>query len=290
MSHFVKEHVTRVFRDAGYELLDIHGDRGGIIQGDGLHLVVTPDIAAAARRFSDDAAVISGVEKDAEDSLKLRISLYGGSASVDREGVWLSPEFIDHLKDECSEIYYKAQREVNAIFDAEAGPNREWDGQAYVGVVDEFAIDNADGERCFVRVLRVADQSFNAYESGDEDADRDDAASIIEGRAAHGAVEVAIYDIDTASRIGSFEAFRIVSPDEYDGQNFESGEASRVIHGSALIWQRDEADAYTLELAAELAADEDELAVAAALKARAIARGLHSDAEADEDAAPMRMP
>ena len=163
MSHFVREHVTRVFKDAGYDLLDIHGDRGGIVQGDGLHLVVTADITAAAGRYSNDPAVTAEILKDAEASQRLKLSLYGGSSSADREGVWLSDEFISFLKEECTEIYYSAQNDVNAIFDAEDAPDREWNGreQVYVGTVDEFVIDDNEGRRMFVRVSRKADQSFN---------------------------------------------------------------------------------------------------------------------------------
>jgi hypothetical protein len=291
MSLFVKEHVTRVFRDAGYELLDIHGDRGGIVQGDGLHLVVTPDIAAAARRFSTDPAVIAGIEKDAEDSLKLRISLYGGSASADLEGVWLSQEFVNHLRDECSEIYYKAQRDVNAIFDAEDAPDREWNGRAYAGVVDEFAMEvEEDVFRVFVRVYRVADQSFNPYGSGDEDADRQDAASIIDGSSSHGTVEVHIFEIDADDFIDGQEVFHPFSAESYDGKDFVLGMAERVIRGRGLIWQRGSNDACTLELAAELFDDEDEQAITNALIERAIARGLPRDAEAETSAAPTSKP
>lgn len=283
MSHFVREHVTRVFKDAGYDLLDIHGDRGGIVQGDGLHLVVTPDITAAAGRYSNDPAVTAEILKDAEASQRLKLSLYGGSSSADREGVWLSDEFISFLKEECTEIYYSAQNDVNAIFDAEDAPDREWNGreQAYVGTVDEFAIDDNEGRRMFVRVSRKADQSFNAYESGDEEADTADAASIIEGRSSHGSVDIEIHHVDVDGTIGSFDLFRIVSPEEYDTRDYPAGEASRVVSGAALIWPRDEQDAHTLDLAAELAADEDEHAVAAALKARAIERGLAQDADSE---------
>jgi hypothetical protein len=287
MSQFVKDHVTRVFRDAGYELLDIHGDRGGIVQGDGLHLVVSPDIAAAARRFSADPAVIAGIEKDAQDSLKLRISLYGGSASADREGVWLSAEFIDHLRDECSGIYYKAQRDVNAIFDAEDAPDREWNGRDYVGVVDEFAMEIEENVfRLFVRVYRVADQSFNAYGSGDEEADRWDAASIIDGSASHGTVEVHLFEIDADDFVDGKEVFHPFSAENFDGKDFVLGMAEKVVTGKGLIWTRDSNDAYTLELAAELLdRGDDEQIVADALIERAIARGLPQDSEVEADAA-----
>ena len=288
MSHFVREHVTRVFKDAGYDLLEIHGDRGGIVQGDGLHLVVSPDITAAAGRYSSDPSVIAEILKDAEASGRLELALYGGSSSVDREGIWLSDEFISFLKEECAEIYHSAQNDVNAIFDAEDAPDREWNGreQAYVGTVDEFAVDDNEGRRMFVRVSRKADQAFNAYESGDEAADRADAASIIEGRSSHGSIDVEIYRVDVGSAIGSSEPFRIVWPEEYDPRDFQSEEASRIISGAALIWPRDEQDAHTLDLAAELAADEDEHAVAAALKARAIERGLAQDVGVDLPATP----
>lgn len=292
MSQFVKEHVTRVFRDAGYELLDIHGDRGGIVQGDGLHLVVTPDIAAAARRFSSDPVVIAGIENDGVDSRKLRMSLYGGSASADLEGVWLSPEFVNHLKEECSEIYYKAQREVNAIFDAEDAPDREWNGRAYAGVVDEFAMEiEKDVFRVFVRVYRVADQSFNPYESGDEEADREEAASIIEGRASHGTVEVHVFEIDADDFIDGQEVFHPFSAEAYDGKDFVLGMAEQVFTGRGLTWQHDSNDAYTLELAAQLfdGDDDDEQAVADMLIERATARGLPPYID-DEDAVPARTP
>lgn len=287
MSLFVKEHVTRVFRDAGYELLDIHGDRYGIVQGDGLDLVVTPDIAAAARRFSSDSLVIAGIENDAAASRKLRMSLYGGSASADLEGVWLSPEFVSHLKDECSEIYYKAQREVNAIFDAEDAADREWDGRAYRGIVDEFALEtDEDGFGAFVRVYRVADQSFNAYESGDEEADRDDVASIIEGRASHGTVEVHVFEIFAGG-----EVHHPFSADSFDGRDFKIGTAEQVFRGHGLIWPRDGNDAHTLELAAQLLIDEEEQAIANVLIERAIARGLpRTDADTDADATSARTP
>ena len=127
---------------------------------------------------------------------------------------------------------------------------------------------------------------FNAYESGDEEADRTDAASIIEGRSSHGSVDIEIHHVDVDSTIGSFDPFRIVSPEEYDTRAFPAGEASRVVSGAALIWPRDEQDAHTLDLAAELAADEDEHAVAAALKARAIERGLAQDADSELSPAP----
>jgi len=279
MSHFVKEHVTRLFADAGYELVDIHGDRGGIVQGDGLHIVVQPDIAAAASRFADDPEIIEAILADAEGGAPLRLSLYGGSSSADLEGVYLKEWFIDFLKDETSALYYRAQREVNAIFDAEDAPDREWNGDAYVGVVDEFAIADSIGRQKFVRVRRVADQSFNAYESGDEEADREDAASIIEGRSSHGTVDIEIHHVDTNSVIGSFEPFRFISPGDVDPREFETADAAGLISGTALIWPRDESGAHTLELAAELAADAEEDIVAAALRVRASERGLTRDAE-----------
>lgn len=286
MSQFVKEHVTRVFRDAGYELLDIHGDRGGIVQGDGLDLVVTPDIAAAARRFSSDPVVIAGIENDEAASLKLRLSLYGGSASADLEGIWLSPDFVTYLKDECSEIYYKAQREVNAIFDAEDAPNRDWDGNAYVGVIDEFAVETSDGDRLFVTVKRIADQSFNGYESGDEVADREDVASIIEGRSSHGTISIELREIEANYSSGNARFDREFSADAYAATEFEFEDPAHVLNGFAQIWPRDENEAFTLDLAAELAFDEGEPSVAAALRVRAIERGLPQDAEADEAAPP----
>lgn len=280
MSAFVKNHVTRVFQDAGYELLEINGDRGGIVQGDGLDLVVSPAIADAARRFSQDPEVVASVEKDAQDSLPIRLSLYGGSASIDLEGVWLSSDFITFLKDECSEIYYKAQKDVNAIFDAEDADDREWNGQAYVGVVDEFAMEFADNQRVFVRVSRIADQSFDAYESGDEEADQEDAAAIIDGWASHGTIEVAIYDIDASDFMDGVEISKPFSPDDYDGKMFKTGKAERVVTGTGLCWPRDDMDASTLEMASELVHDEGESDIAKALMARAIQRGLKVEEEA----------
>ncbi len=281
MSLFVKEHVTRVFRDAGYELLEIHGDRGGIVQDDGLHLEVTPDIAAAARRFSNDPTVIEAIEADASASQKPVLKLYGGSSSMDLEGVWLSEEFVDFLKEECSDIYYKAQDDVNAIFDAEDADDGKWDSRrhAYVGTVDEFAIDDHQGRRVFVTVYRIADQSFNAYESGDEEADRADVADIIDGRSSHGSIEITMHWIDTDNMIGSFEPFRMIPQDQYDIDAYRDAGSLNAIGDHALTWPRDDNDAHTLELAAEIAQDAGLPSIAAALKARAFERGLVPDAE-----------
>jgi len=275
MSDFVKDHVTRIFGDAGYELIEIYGDRGGIVQGDGLHLIVKPDISAAARRFSSDEAVISTIEQDAKDSAKIHFSLYGGSSSIDREGVYLSDEFINFLKDETSRIYYKAQRDVNAIFEAEDAPDREWNGRHYVGVVDEFAVDDAEGNRSFVRVTQIADRSFNPYEAGDEEADRAEAASIIDGKLAHGSIEVEIYD---APSNGEGGPFRILPEDEYDPEEFQPDDARNIVRGTGLIWGRDPDNAEILDLAAELVAEEEAFAVSEALKARAAERRLSAPA------------
>lgn len=278
MSSFVTDHVTRVFIDAGYALLEIHGDRGGIVQGDGLHLVVAPEIAAAAKRFSNDPAVQSEIVNDAAASSALKLSLYGGSSSVDREGIWLGDDFLGFLKDECTSLYYRAQREVNAIFDAEDAPDREWCGrdQAYVGIVDEFAMDDSDGRR-FVRVLRKADQSFNPYGSGDEHADHEDAQAVIEGRASHGTVEIEIHRLGNDATPDAVGLFEFASEEEFDPDHFVRGKAELIVSGAGLIWPRDDQDAHTLELAAELVADDDELSIAAALKQRAIGRGLDVD-------------
>lgn len=286
MDQFVKDHVTRVFKDDGYDLLDIHGDRGGIVQGDGLHLTVTPDISAAARRFSKDGSVIAQIEDDAASSRKLTLHLYGGSAAPDREGVLFDDEFIDFLKEECSDIYYKAQSDVNAIFDAEDVEDGRWDGRrnAYVGTVDEFAIDDNQGRRVFVTVYRIADQSFNGYESGDEEADRADVADIIEGRSSHGSIEITLHWIDTDSMIGSFEPFRMVPEDEYDILTYRDADALEAYVEHALTWPRDDRDAHTLDLASEIARDAGHFPIADALKARAVERGLENSI--DETAAP----
>ncbi|NTF18181.1 hypothetical protein G6L37_07160 [Agrobacterium rubi] len=286
MSDFVKDHVTRIFVDAGYQLLELWGDRGGIVQGDGLHLVVTPDISAAARRFSDDQDVVALIEQDAEASNKLKLSLYGGSSSCDREGIWLSDDFIAFLKDETSGLYYAAQKDVDAIFEAEDAPDREWAGDAYVGVIDQFSVETSDGDRIFVTVKRIADQSFNAYESGDEQADRADAASIISGASSHGSIAVELLDIEADHRQDPPIFDREFSPDAYDSDEFDGEEPSNVIIGSGMIWTSDANEAHTLALAAELAEEEGEHAVAAALKARAIERGLPQDNETTDAVRP----
>jgi hypothetical protein len=285
MSLFVKNHVSRVFGDGGYELLEIYGDRGGIVQGDGLHLVVTPDISAAARRFSSDEVVIARIENDARDAPKLKLSLYGGSASADLEGIWLSEEFVTSVKEHCVDLYYAAQADINAIFDAEDAPDRNWDGSrdAYVGAVVEFAMQPLPGERSFVRVLRIADQSFNAYESGDDEADREDVSGIIDGDYSHGTVEIHIYDIEpTGYRDDGDMAFdRDFAEDAYRFREFRHDEPSRVISGTALVWKRDVSEKFTFELAAELAADDGEDAVAKAIRERVISHGLQVDAQDD---------
>jgi hypothetical protein len=277
MSMFVKSHVARLFKEAGYELVKIEGDRGGIVQGDGLHLVVVPDVGAVARRYSDDEAAIARIVEEARDSRALELSLYGGSVSADMEGVWLSDEFVSFLKEECEDVYYRAQREVNAIFDAEDASDREWDDtrDAYVGIADEFAAQTSDGGRLFIRVNRVADQSFNAYESGDDAADIADATDIVEGRSSHGTVEIEIYEIAPDYVDEDKVQFDLpFSTDAYDPRMFRSDEASRIISAAGLVWPRSETEAYTLDLAGELVDDEDEPAAARALKVRAAELGL----------------
>ncbi len=293
MSLFVKNHVSRIFAEGGYELVKIHGDRGGIVQGDGLHLLVSVDPAMLVRlhgeRFLLDPTEVA---EDARNGEKLQISLYGGSASANLEGVEFSNRFIHLAKEEAAALYYRAQNEVNAIFDAEDGPDRDWDGSkgAYVGVVDEFAVQPIAGDRSFIRVLRVADQSFNAYESGDEEADRADADGIIAGKLSHGTVEIHIYDIDPTGfpEDGDMAFDRDFSEDAYEAREFRHEEPARVISGVGLIWGRDEADVFTLELAAELADDEGEHVVANVIREHAIARGLQADGQEIENSTVAR--
>lgn len=277
MSHFVKTHIERLFKAAGYELLSLQGDRGGIVQGDGLYLTVSPDIAAAARRYSTDENEIASIEADTEGSRRLEIKLYGGSASPDMEGVWLPQKFVSFLQAECSDLYYKAQKDVDAIFDAEDAPGREWDGarDAYAGTVAEFAAETAEGGRIFLRVIRIADQSFNAYESGDDEVDAAEAADIIEGRTSHGSIEIEIHEIEPeyldADGPEYGEAF---DPSAYDPRDYRSDAAARIIESSGLAWPRMESEAYTLELAADIAAEEGELAASRALHSKAVELGL----------------
>jgi len=292
MSVFVREHVKRVFDRAGYGLLKLDGDRHGIVQGDGLYLTVAPYIEAAARRFSSDEATVDAILSEAVGSRPLKFDLYGGSVSVDLEGIYLPDEFIEFLKDECRETYYQAQRDVDAIFDSEDPPEGEWDEarHAYVGVADEFAAEAPEGERLFVRVLHIADQSFNAYESGEEEYDARDAADIIEGRTSHGSVEVQVHRIGpdeinlgeaTSGHGSAFDA------NAYDPDDFDAGDADAVYAGQALSWTNDGKGAHLLDLAAEIVADEGDERLAKILKARAVELGLPAlENGATEAAAP----
>jgi len=283
MSVFVREHVKRVFDRAGYGLVKLDGDRHGIVQGDGLHLTVAPYLEQAARRFSSDEETVIAILSEAMGSRPLKFDLYGGSVSVDLEGIYLPDEFIAFMKEECRETYYQAQRDVDAIFDSEDPPEAEWDEarHAYVGVADEFAAEAQDGERLFVRVLHIADQSFNAYESGEEEYDARDAAEIIEGRTSHGSVEVQVHRIAPGENGSAFDA------NAYDPDDFDAGEADVVYAGQALSWTNDGKGAHLLDLAAEIASDEGDARLARILKARAVELGLPTvENGATEAAAP----
>ncbi|WP_327210951.1 hypothetical protein [Rhizobium leguminosarum] len=277
MSMFVKKHVKRLFKEAGYDLVKIDGDRGGIVQGDGLDLTVAPDVEALAFDFSEEPSLRRRIVEDSQVSRRLELELYGGSASANLEGIYVDADFLAFVKEKASETYYRAQREVNAIFAAEDAPDREWDDvrQAYVGVADEFAAQTSDGGRLFIRVNRVADQSFDAYESGDDAADIADATDIVEGRSSHGTVEIEIYEIAPDYVDEDKVQFDLpFSTDAYDPRMFRSDEANRIISAVGLVWPRSETEAYTLDLAGELADDEDEPAAARALKVRAGELGL----------------
>lgn len=273
MSIFVETHVTRLFKEAGFEVRNLWGDRGGIVQGDGLELVVAPDVEALLAEFSQEPGLRRRVIEDSHFSRRLELKLYGGSASADLEGIYINEEFLEFVKERASTVYYKAQKEVDAIFDAEDAPDRDWDGarQAYAGIVAEFAAETVDGERIFLRVLRVADQSYNAYESGDAEADAAEAADVVEGRVSHGSVEIQIYEIGPSLGDDAFEPF---DPDAYDPRDYRAKAASRIIEATGLCWPRAESEAYTLELAADLAAEEGEIAASRALLEKAVALGL----------------
>lgn len=286
---FVETHVKRLFKEAGFEVTTLNGDRGGIVQGDGLDLVVDPDLEALSVDFSDDASVLRQIAEDARGSNKLAIELYGGSASSDLEGIYIDEAFLAFVKERAVEVYYKAQNEVNAIFDAEDAPDRRWDGarDAYVGTAAEFAAETADGGRLFVRVNRIADQSFDAYGSGDEVADLADVADILSGRSSHGTIEIQIYEISASNTYGGITEFDLPFAEvEYEPCFFRPQEADRIITGRGLVWTRSENEAFTLELAAELADEEEEHAVAVALRAEAAVRGSRADFEETAENVP----
>jgi hypothetical protein len=156
-----------------------------------------------------------------------------------------------------------------------------------VGVADEFAAQTSEGGRLFIRVSRVADQAFNAYESGDDEADLADATDIVEGRSSHGTDEIEIYEIEPDYMDDDKVEFDLLfAADAYDTRRFKPEEASRVISGVGLVWPRSDTEAHTLALAAELADDEDEPAAARALRARAVELGLPMEFEQEQSASP----
>ncbi len=253
MPIFVKEHCKRIFADAGFGLLEAFGDRHGIVQGDGLDVKVAPFIEPAAQAFTEDAAVRAAIMDKAINGEPLKLRAFGGSISVD-DGYYgdLPTDFIEFLKDRCRDAYWQAQKDVDAYYEAGDPEDMEWNERlnAYVGIIDQFTAFLPDGP-IFIRVVHVADEEYNPYESGEEEYDRAEAAEVIAGKHNHGSILIESFD-----------------EEKYAGA---IGSGQRIAFEHGVSWQANQYKAGALDIASDIVEDDETIAEVIAERAKIFA-------------------